>query len=87
MKTQVDRKALALEIYDETGIHISPDDPLMEYIIGCDAVMNAHEKRWNEIIKTSAKQLSDHASFVVWIQSGGIVICAVLLGLAIAIAF
>ena len=85
MTSKVDRKALALKIFEETGIHVAPDDPLMAYIVGCDIVMNSHEQRWQESVDASTKQLKEHAAFVTAFQ--GTVIGAAAILLAVGLIF
>ena len=68
MKTEVDREALALAVFEQTNVHITSDDPLMAFIVANDIILNAHENRWQESVNAAAKNLQDHAKFIALIQ-------------------
>ena len=87
MKTEVDRDALALAVFEQTNVHITSDDPLMAFIVANDIILNAHEKRWQESVNASAKNLQDHAKFIALVQGTTIVASALVIAISIMVAW
>ena len=50
-ETRIDREQLWVDVVRETGVQITPDDPILALIAVHDIVLDSYQKRWLKAVK------------------------------------
>ena len=61
---RIDREQLWVDVVRETGVQITPDDPILALIAVHDIVLGSYEKRWLKAVK----RIERHANLMMTVS-------------------
>lgn len=79
----INRDALFYEVQRETGVHVTPDDPIFALVVTHDLILDSYERRWEACSRDAVKRIEQKAEQMTRTAIAVVGIAVVLFGIGI----